>query len=359
MNTPLFKIIDRYLWKATLQGLLIAWIALVTLDLFFAFISEAGKTNALYSTSQALVYLTYTIPARFYEYFPMAILIGTLLGLGNLAANSEFIAMRAAGISIKQIIFSVLKLGLLLIIGVFLVGEFLVPSADLQARNFKAHLKNKNITLTGGAGLWVKEKNKILHIGNVLNKQQLSDISIYTFNKDRSGLESLKTVSSANLKEKGWQLNNVNTAQFNPTQVNKQQRKEQLDPNFLNPQILDIATIEPEQLSTQELDKIIKHQRSNKIKSEKYELIYWKRFSVPLSALVMLVIAMPFLFGSNRGGGAGSRVFYGIVLGILFSLLNRAVNELGFVLGISPLMSAFIPSLLFLLGGLLFLKRIR
>ena len=102
----MFKILDRYLWKATLQGLLIAWIALVTLDLFFSFINEAGKTNALYTTSQAMIYLVYTIPGRFYEHFPNAILIGTLLGLGNLAANSEFIAMRAAGISIKQIIFS-------------------------------------------------------------------------------------------------------------------------------------------------------------------------------------------------------------------------------------------------------------
>ncbi len=355
----MFKILDRYLWKATLQGLLIAWIALVTLDLFFAFINEAGKTNALYSTTQALVYLIYTIPGRFYEHFPNAILIGTLLGLGNLAANSEFIAMRAAGISIKQIIFSVLKLGVLLIIGIFLLGEFVVPAADLQARNFKAHLKNKNITLTGGAGLWIKEKNKILHIGNVLNKQQLSDISIYTFTQDRSGLKSLKTVQSAKRSNNGWQLHRINSAQFEPTHVNKHHQKEQFDPGFIDPQVLDIATVEAEQLSTRELDKIIKHQKANNIKSGKYELIYWKRFSVPLSALVMLVIAMPFLFGSNRGGGAGSRVFYGIVLGIIFYLVNRAVNELGFVLGISPLLSAFIPSLLFLAGGLLFLKRVR
>ncbi len=355
----MIKILDRYLWKATLQGLLIAWIALLILDLFFAFINEAGKTNALYSSSQALVYLSYTIPGRLYERFPIAILIGTLLGLGNLAANSEFIAMRAAGISIKQIIFSVLKLGVLLIIGVFLLGEFVVPAADLQARNFKAHLKNKNITLTGGAGLWVKEKNKILHIGQVISNQQLGEISIYTFNEDRSGLKSLKTVDNANLKENGWQLENINTARFEPTEVNKHQQKQQLDKDFLDPQVLDIATIKPEQLSTKELDKIIKHQQSNKIKSDKYQLIYWKRFSLPLSALVMLIIAMPFLFGSNRGGGAGSRVFYGIVLGVMFSLANRAASELGFVYGISPLVSAFLPSLLFFMGGLLFLNRIR
>ena len=122
----MIKILDRYLWGATLQGLLIAWFALVLLDVFFAFISESGKTNALYTTMQALVYLLYTLPGRFYEYFPTATLIGTLLGLGNLAANSEFTAMRAAGMSIRQIVFSVLKLGLLLAVGIFLMGEYLI-----------------------------------------------------------------------------------------------------------------------------------------------------------------------------------------------------------------------------------------
>jgi lipopolysaccharide export system permease protein len=61
----MLKFIDRYIWISTLQGLLIAWIALVTLDVFFAFINEAGKTNALYSTSQAVIYLVYTLPSRF------------------------------------------------------------------------------------------------------------------------------------------------------------------------------------------------------------------------------------------------------------------------------------------------------
>lgn len=119
----MIKTLDRHLWNSTLQGLLIAWMALVILDAFFAFIYEAGKTNALYSNFQALIYIVYTLPGRFYELFPTATLIGTLLGLGNLSANSEFTAMRAAGVSIRQIVFSVLKLGLLLVIAIFLLAN--------------------------------------------------------------------------------------------------------------------------------------------------------------------------------------------------------------------------------------------
>ena len=354
-----FKIIDRYLWSATLQGLLIAWLALVLLDVFFAFINEAEKTNALYTTVQAGVYLIYTLPARFYEFFPNAALIGTLLGLGNLAANSEFIAMRAAGLSIARIIFSIVKLGLVLAAFLFILGEWVVPNTDLQARNFKAQLKNRNIVLVGGAGLWVKEKNSVINIGSVISSNKVSDISIYRFKSDHSGLESLTEIRNATTDDTGWRFNDITRSTFQEFSVVKSREAETTNINFVDPNILETATVDPNQLSSNALTKFIKYQKENDIKTDKYELIYWKRFSVPLSAVVMLILAMPFLFSSNRGGGAGQRVFIGIVVGIVFYLVNRSVNELGIVYGFSPLVSAFIPSVLFLGVGLLALKRIR
>jgi len=351
------KIIDRYIWTSTFQGLLIAWIALVILDVFFAFINEVGKTNELYSTAHAVVYLVYTLPGRFYEFFPTAILIGALLGLGNLAASSEFIAMRAAGLSIGRIIFSVLKLGLLLAIGIFIVGEWLVPASDLHARNFKAHLKNKNIVLVGGAGLWIKENKRIIHIGSVISRKQISDISIYTFNDERTGLESLITSSGATAAKDGWVLKNRVENKFTKKSIQKTQKDNVLVKDFVNTDILNVATVSPNQLSSSALNKIIEHQKENNLKTDKYELIYWKRYSVPLSALVMLILAMPFLFGSARGGGAGQKVFIGIVVGIAFFLTNRLINELGIVYGFSPFLSAFLPSGIFLILGTLSLTK--
>ena len=151
-------ILDRYLWKSVFVGLIMAWFALTILVIFFDFISETGDLNDNYSGLQAFVYLLYSVPNRLYELFPTAMLIGTLLGLGNLAANSEFIAMRAAGISIVNIIVSVLKLGFILVIAVFLMGEFIVPKTDLAGKNFKTSLNNKNIVMTRGASLWVNLK---------------------------------------------------------------------------------------------------------------------------------------------------------------------------------------------------------
>ncbi len=353
------KILDKYLWGATLQSILLAWVALVILSTFFSFIAETGKTNALYTTYQAAIYMVYTLPGRFYEFFPNAVLIGTLLGLGNLAANSEFIAMRAAGVSISQIIFSVIKLGLILVIVLFIIGEWIVPATDLHARNFKAHLKNKNIVLVGGEGLWVKEKNSIVHIGKVLSEKQLSDISIYTFNKDHSALESLSSSKKATATDNNWVFQDFTSTTFEEAQVKRRHEDSVIKNDFINPDILSVATVDPEQLSSSALHKIIKLQKENDLKTDRYEIIYWKRFAIPFSTIVMLIIAMPFLFGSTRGGGAGAKIVIGIIIGIVFHLINRAINDLGVVNGFSPIASAFLPSVVFLFIGLFAISRIR
>jgi lipopolysaccharide export system permease protein len=353
------KILDWYLWKSTLQGLIIAWLALVMLDVFFAFINELESTNDQYTSYKALIYLIFTLPSRFYEFFPTATLIGSLLGLGNLAANSEFIAMRAAGYSIKDIIFSVLKLGVLLTLLAFMVGEWVVPASDLHARNYLATLKNKNIYLVSESGLWIKQKDSMIHIGKVWSQEKLSDVTVYHMKADRSQLDSIVRAESVVASANGWQLATVKKTTFQEKKVTTDAINSINNTDLLDPDILKIAAMKPEQLSGSALRKIIKHQKENALASDKFELAYWKRFSVPVSTLVMLILAMPFLFGSQRGGGTGQRVFIGIVVGIAFFLLNRVLNELGIVYGITPFISAFLPLFIFLLISLLVLRRIR
>jgi lipopolysaccharide export system permease protein len=355
------SILDRHLWKSTLQGITLAWLALVMLDGFFAFINEIGDVGGdnNYGTPQVLIFLAYSLPGRLYEFFPTAILIGALLGLGTLAANSEFTAMRAAGISIKQITFSVLKLGLLLSVLIFVLGEWIVPEAELQAKNFKAIQQNQTVTLTKGAGLWVKEKDEIIHIGKVLNEKSLADISIYRMGKERKSLGDLTTIDSARHEDEGWNLKKITTMRFKDSKILRDTVDDGFTRILVNPQILGVAAADPEQLSAQELKQMIYHQKNNNLNADRFELAFWKHFSIPLSALVMLILAMPFLFASQRSGSSGQRIFIGIIVGIVFFLANRLLNEIGIVYDFSPFVSAFFPVIIFLLIGIFTLSRIR
>ena len=351
------NILDRYLWKSVFVGLIMAWFALTILVIFFDFISETGDLNENYSSLQAFVYLLYSIPNRLYELFPTAMLIGTLLGLGNLAANSEFIAMRAAGISIVNIIVSVLKLGLVLVVAVFLLGEFVVPKTDLAGKNFKSSLNNKNVVMVSGASLWVKDKSRIFHIGQVWSEDKLTDVTIYNIDTGYTGLNSLTHVQSATSSEDGWLLESIIEQEFSDNGVESKKLDSKIDSDFLDAKLLSIASVDPEQLSIAELADLVEHQKANKLNTEKFELAYWKRFSAPFAALVMLFLAMPFLFGSQRGGGAGQRVFIGIIAGIAFFLINKVLNQVGSVYGFPPFLSAFLPALFFLGVSIIGLQR--
>ena len=339
------NIIDRYLWKNALGGILMAWLALVLLDSFFALVNELEDTSSdnAYGTLQAVLYIVYTLPERFYEFFPTSILVGTLLGLGRLSANSEFTAMRAAGISIQQIAIATLQLGLFLAFITFALGEWIVPATDRYAVNFKAVQKNNNVTVTADRGLWIKEKEEIIQIGKVLSNHHLADITMYRVSQDYTLLKSLTTIATAKYINNQWELQQVIIRSFGNQVVKKEMIKKKYMPMLINPDILKVTVASPEQLSSIQLTKLIKHQEGNGLNTDKFKLAFWKHFSTPLSALVMLLLAIPFLFSSQRSGGVGQRLFIGIAVGIVFFLTNNVLNEVGIVYNFSPLMSAFSP----------------
>lgn len=356
------NLLDRYIWKNALGGILIAWLSLVMLDSFFSFVNELDDTgDGKYTALEAMLYIIYTLPQSLYEYFPTSILVGALLGLGKLTSNSEFTAMRAAGVSVMRITLAVLQLGVFLAFIAFLLAEWVIPITDRYATNFKTiqttQTSNK-ITITEDRALWVKENKKMIHIDKVLSREQLAGITIYRIDNTHQQLNNLTTIESARYINKQWEMNNVVTRSFKNKQVINDVMDKKYTNTLINPDILEVAVAEPEQLSSKQLNKLIQHQQKNGLSSDRLELAFWKHYSIPLSALVMLLLAMPFLFTSQRNANTGQRVFIGIVVGITFFLLNRVLNELGTVYNMPPLASAFSPVLLFLVASLLALKRV-
>ena len=122
------RLLDLYLGKILLSQILLVMSVLVGIFAFVTFIDQVsylGTGN--YSVLDALQYVVLSTPRIIYEIFPMAVLIGAILGLSLLALDSELIVMRASGISIGQITLAVLKLGLMLALLALMIGEFLTP----------------------------------------------------------------------------------------------------------------------------------------------------------------------------------------------------------------------------------------
>ena len=132
--------------------------------LFTAFLGESGDTARAASTvAKAITYVLLTVPRRAYEWFVFAALIGSLLGLGTLAASGELTALRAAGLSKLRICLSVaLALGLLTGLVVVLVRP---PGrrATRRSQAVQMQAKSSDITLAKGSGLWARDGAAVIN----------------------------------------------------------------------------------------------------------------------------------------------------------------------------------------------------
>ena len=75
--------------------------------------------------------------------------------------------------------------------------------------------------------------------------------------------------------------------------------------------------------------------------------------------MVMMVLAIPFVFSQQRSGGIGARLFTGIILGLAFYVVSRGFGYFGLLYGIPALIGAALPALLFFGVALVMLRRVR
>ncbi|PIE00783.1 MAG: LPS export ABC transporter permease LptG [Thiothrix nivea] len=353
-------LLERYLWKNILLSILITWLSLTLLFGLFDFLAELGDTRqgTRYGTFQALLYVLYGLPRTLSINFPYAVLIGSLMGLGNMASGSEITAMRAAGYSIRRIVIATLKLGFVLALLSFALGEWVAPNSEAYAQNFKVRMLQKQVAVSS-EGIWLKNGNQYLSINKIWSEKKIEGVSIYEVDPAQGGFSRLLKAAYAIHETDGWWLHQVTEQHLHPDQVTVNKYSKLAAAELFPNNMLELAQVNPEQLTALELARFIEHQSENQLSTERFELEYWKHFTTPLSTLVMLILAAPLVFGFQRNAGAGQRIFIGILIGITYLLLDRIISRTGLVYGLSPLLSASLPLLLFSLAGLFMLNRVR
>jgi len=353
------RIINNYITKTVISGTLMVLMVLGSLFAFVDFISELDDVGkAQYGVFQAGMYVLFSLPRRLYEVFPTAVLIGSLLSLGTLAGNSEFTVLRAAGVSIMRIVFSVLRAGFILLIFVALIGELLVPSSERYAQTMRAKHLLQTVSLSGKGGFWARDGQRFLYVSHVFPEMNLGKVNIYELSEDNQ-LQRVISAKSAQYVDGKWRLDDIQQTRFSDSGAQSQHIKSEVWQNLLNPDLFNVVSVEPDNMSALDLYKYSNYLKKNDLDSSHYELAFWIKIFTPVSSLVMLLIALPFIFGSQRSSGAGNRLLVGLLLGIGFYLLNRTVNHLGQVYHIYPFVSASAPMLVVAMASFYTLRRVK
>jgi len=352
------NILDRYIIKTILISTLLFLLVIISLYGFIA-LSDVFKNigrNA-FTTSDAFYYTLLTMPRRIYELYPFSVLLGTMIGLGALNSNNELVIIRAAGISITQIIFSIMKGAFILALFMFLWGEYIVPVTENAAENHYIKKIYGTTSIRTKEAIWVRDKAHFTKIAAITPDKELINISIFTFNADKT-LKLTTIAKKANYNGTDWILHDVKQTFITKKQLITNKISKARWPTLLNLELVEAIISKLHFLPASGLYHYASYLDNNGLDSKQYWMAFWNKIIAPFSIMAMLLFAVPFMFDSSRTNNLGNRLMMGVFIGITFTISNQITGQFGLVYNISPFISATLITLLTFIAAFFLVRRI-
>jgi lipopolysaccharide export system permease protein len=353
-------ILDRYIVRSILGFVFMVMAVVLVLGGLFVFIDQQDDIGVgHYTAIEALYYTLLNLPQQAFELLPITVLIGSLLGLGSLARGSELTVIRAPGVSIVRLSGAALIAAVVLIGVEVLLGEYLSPPLQVVAREEKAFAKYTDISFGSGGGAWVRDGNLVLNVARQSGQRQFGSMQIFELSPDHHLVALGHAVNATVGADKKWQLGDYKESRFTDDAVQAQAPGQRILHSNVTAGFLGLAAQDPNQLTNRALWQLIQYSRTNSLDAGRYVFAFWSRIARTLAIAFSVLLAIPFVLGSLRSAGAGTRLLMGLLLGICFFLLQKLIESGTVVFDLNPAVLAWIPTAALGLVTLLLLARAR
>ncbi|OCW93968.1 LPS export ABC transporter permease LptG [Alishewanella sp. HH-ZS] len=353
----MIRILDLYIGKTILTTSALTLSVLLALSAMFRFIDQMRSIGrGYYDMVHAALFTLYSVPGDVVMFFPMAALIGGLIGLGILASSSELVVMQAAGLSRLNIINSVMKSAVLMVLVMMAVAEWGAPVTDRAARELRIKAISDGNVFAARQGVWAKDGDSFVNIKEVDDLGNLKEVIIYQFQPDLA-LARVVRAETAQYLDDAWRLQQVTELTFSDERIEQQLLPTQRWRSTLTPDKLSVVSIKPEMLSLRGLREYVDYLQQNGQEASRYQLAYWRKILQPVTLAAMLLLALSFIFGPLRSVTMAARVLLGILTGFGFYMSNEVFGPLALVYQLPPLAGAALPSILFIGISLYFMRR--
>jgi lipopolysaccharide export system permease protein len=357
------KTLSRYLTRELARATGFVLFALLALFAFFDLLAQVDDLKPGYSLQQAIGFVALSLPSRTYELMPIAALIGAIFALSQLASNSEFTIMRVSGMSTRRLALTVVRVGLVMVGLTYLLGEFVAPAAERSAQQLRVSSRGEGVISSQlRSGVWVRdtvrgadgevERWRFVNVAVVRPDGTSSYWRIFEFDRAFRLLTIGTATSGRYAPEAGsrtWQLDDVTetrlpvapAADTTPgtlrTEVVRMPRRQWQ--SALTPDILGVLLVQPERMAAIDLAQYVRHLSANRQQSGQYEIALWNKIFYPLAIVVMMHV---------HQGSVSLKIFAGVMIGVLFYMLNKLFSHLGLLNTWPPVVVAALPSLVVL-----------
>lgn len=352
------KTIDLYLIREISVGLIISTVVLIPLFGFLDLLEQLDDVGEeAYRIDDAFLYVFLMIPRRFIQLTPFIALLGNVMALGALASNRELIAMRIAGLSPARITYSSLKVGLVLVLFIGILEQFVAPPLQQKAIALRSEALAKSTELGKGLGIWTRDERRILHIGAVEYGRRANMVEIFTLDNSGVMVEYIYAEYADILNGDEWVLYDVIRKTINENQVDSQRIDSLTWEPFLDPDQISTLTKPAESLSLTNLYRYVNYLQGTGQGADAYSLALWRKIGGGLITIAMVLLSAPFVIGSLRAR-LGSRMVIAGVMGIGVYVLDQIVANAGLILELSPPLVALTPGILLICAAIFWLQRV-
>lgn len=350
--------VDRYIGAAALRAMLLVAAALTALFSLLEFVEQLSSVGqGTYSLGDAMSYVLLTTPSRLLQVAPVAILLGSLLALGVFARNSELIAFQSVGISKLRIMGAVLKLAIPIVVVLFLMAEFVIPPAQQRAQLDRTYALAAATPLRGDTSFWARGDHEYLNVQRFDSAASAEDIDIYAFADDGS-LTSFVHAERADIDPDGtWSLHDVVQKRADGAEFVTEHLDTLNWTSFVSTAQVRFLMLPPEAMPPIALYRYVRELARRHEQAIRYDQELWRKISIPLSIVAMILITGPFVFGPPRAQSTGRQMTIGAIFGIVFSLCQQIAGHLGLLLDLNPMVASLAPSLLLIALSLHLFRR--
>lgn len=361
------NVLRRLIYKEVALAVLTVSIAFLGLFFFFDLIEELpniGKASPLdpkliFQISHALVFVSLQLPSRLYELLPITVLIGTIFVFARLAQGSEYTILRTSGLGPWRALRLMGGLGVAFVCLTFVTGDYIAPAAGKAAQLYKTRFDGR--APAGPTGAWLRENQGgsqfSVNVGGLTGVTEVTQVRIFEFDTAGRLLSRTQAAHGRITPEGTWELSQatrstVETTPDAPPRLTHQQLDKHVWTTELTAEMVSVALLKPERMSTTDLYRYVQHLDANGQSAQRYEIEFWRKVFYPLSCLVMMVLALPFAYLHFRSGTITGYVFAGVMVGISFFLLNNVFGYVGRLNNWEPWLAAASPSILYSLASL-------
>jgi LPS export ABC transporter permease LptG/LPS export ABC transporter permease LptF len=363
-RSKMFRVIDRYV----LQGfwfyflvVLVVFLGLFIVVTLFELLPDIVSNHS--SILTVVLYFIFYTPQMLFWVVPLTVLLAILINLGTMTKSNEILAIKAAGMSLYRLSVPLLFMGMLLSGAIYLMQDFVLPNANQRQDAYRDIIKgrapqsHRNPDRKWMAG----SDDRIYHYAYFnYQKNQFSNLSVFEFEPGTFNLHEWTFADSGTWNGNGWDLRNVTLHQVSEDGLTPtvQSLPRMVTSKMDRPEYFQGDVRTSSQMNFSELRALIDELQKKHFDVTALTLDLYRKLSYPLVSFIMVLLGIPFSFTTGRKGA-----FYGIGicigLGILYWSTFELFGKLGDINRLSPIVAAWFPNLIFGLGGMWMMLRVK